>query len=58
MRAGYFLPRKYFGIRESAFTFVHFFDLTSFVSRRNPEAVLTMFETVRGHRVARTSNLC
>jgi hypothetical protein len=47
---GYFLPRKYFGIRESAFVLLHFFDLTSFASRKNPEAVLTVFETIRQHR--------
>jgi hypothetical protein len=47
---GYFLPRKYFGIRESAFVLLHFLDLTSFSSRKNPEAVLTMFEALRRRR--------
>ena len=44
---GYFLPRKYFGIRESAFTVLHFFDLTSYAARKNPEAVIRMFEGLR-----------
>ena len=44
---GHFLPRKYFGIRESAFTLLHFFDLSSYASRKNPEAVLAMFERFR-----------
>jgi glycosyltransferase involved in cell wall biosynthesis len=47
---GYFLPRKYFGIRESAFTLLHFFDLSSFAARKNPEAVLRMFEAIRAKR--------
>jgi hypothetical protein len=47
---GYFLPRKYFGIRESAFVLLHFLDLSSFASRKNPEAVLTMFESLRRRR--------
>lgn len=32
--------RRQFGIRESAFVFLAFFDLTSFSSRKNPQAVL------------------
>jgi len=44
---GYFLPRRYFGIRESAFTVLHFFDLTSYAARKNPNAVLKMFEEIR-----------
>ena len=47
---GYFLPRKYFGIRESAFTLLHFFDLTSYAARKNPDAVLSMFQTIRQRR--------
>jgi hypothetical protein len=47
---GQFLPRKYFGIRESAFVLLHFLDLSSFASRKNPEAVLTMFEALRRRR--------
>jgi hypothetical protein len=50
---GPLLPRRYFGIRESAFTLLHFFDLTSYATRKNPEAVLEMFETLRRrHRFA------
>jgi hypothetical protein len=47
---GPFLPRRHFGIRESAFTLLHFFDLTSFATRKNPDAVLTMFEALRHKR--------
>jgi hypothetical protein len=47
---GHFLPRKYFGIRESAFVLLHFVDLSSFASRKNPEAVLALFEAVRDRR--------
>ncbi len=47
MPLGNFLPRKYFGIRESAFTLLHFFDLSSFASRKNPDAVLTMLRRFR-----------
>jgi hypothetical protein len=45
-----FLPRRYFGIRDSAFVFLHFFDLSSYASRKNPEAVLQMFEGLRERR--------
>lgn len=47
---GHFLPRRYFGIRESAFVILHFFDLSSFATRKNPTAVLAMFETLRKKR--------
>jgi hypothetical protein len=47
---GHFLPRKYFGIRESAFTILHFFDLSSYATRKNPDAVLAMFEEFRKRR--------
>ena len=43
---GQFLPRRYFGIRESAFTVLHFFDLTSYATRKNPDAVLATFPPV------------
>ena len=43
---GYFLPRKYFGLRESAFVLLHFLDLSSFSLRKNPEAVLALFEAL------------
>ncbi len=47
---GHFLPRKYFGIRESAFVILHFFDLSSYATRKNPDAVLAMFEALRKRR--------
>ena len=47
---GHFLPRKYFGIRESAFAVLHFFDLSSYATRKNPDAVLAMFEAFRKRR--------
>jgi glycosyltransferase involved in cell wall biosynthesis len=47
---GYFLPRKYFGIRESAFALLHFFDLSSYATRKNPGAILDMFEAIRRQR--------
>jgi glycosyltransferase involved in cell wall biosynthesis len=43
----YFFPRRYFGIRESAFVVLHFFDLSSFASRKNPQAVLQMLKDVQ-----------
>ncbi len=47
---GYFLPRRYFGIRESAFVILHLFDLSSFATRKNPTAILAMFEAIREER--------
>jgi hypothetical protein len=41
------LPRRHFGIRESAFVLLHFFDLSSYSSRKNPEAVLALFARLR-----------
>ncbi len=41
------LGRRHFGIRESAFVLLHFFDLSSYASRKNPEAVLEMFRRLR-----------
>lgn len=45
-----FLSRKYFGISESAFVFLNFLDLTSYSSRKNPEAVLEMFRILKHRR--------
>jgi glycosyltransferase involved in cell wall biosynthesis len=42
-----FLPKRYFGIRESAFVFLHFFDLSSYATRKNPDAVIRVFQTLR-----------
>ena len=44
---GPMLPRRHFGIRESAFVLLHFFDLSSYASRKNPEAVLDLFARIR-----------
>jgi hypothetical protein len=50
MRPGPCLPRRYFGIRESAFTLLHFFDVSSYATRKNPEAVLALLARIRaGH---------
>ncbi|UPY36024.1 glycosyltransferase [Sediminicoccus sp. KRV36] len=38
-----FLSRRYFGIRESALVFVAFADVSSFLSRKNPAAVVEVF---------------
>ena len=39
---GPLLPRRHFGLRESAFTLLHFFDISSYATRKNPEAVLAL----------------
>ena len=39
-----FLGRRYFQIPESSFTFLFFFDFTSYIERKNPFAVLQAFE--------------
>ena len=39
-----FLGRRYFKIPESSFTFLFFFDFTSYIERKNPFAVLQAFE--------------
>lgn len=44
---GPLLPRRHFGIRESAFVLLNFFDLTSYASRKNPEAVIALFDRIR-----------
>jgi hypothetical protein len=41
------LPRRHFGIRESAFVLLNFFDLSSYASRKNPEAVLALLARLR-----------
>ncbi len=45
-----FLSRKHFGISESAFVFLNFLDLSSYATRKNPEAVLQMFRAVKQRR--------
>lgn len=44
---GPLLPRRWFGIRESAFVLLHFFDLSSYAARKNPEAALALLATLR-----------
>lgn len=41
-----FLSRRYFGIPESAYVFLFFFDFTSYIHRKNPFGVLKAFEKV------------
>ena len=41
------LPRRYFGIRESAFVLLHFFDISSYAARKNPDAVQELFDMLR-----------
>lgn len=42
-----FLPRRHFGIRESAFALLNSFDLSSYAARKNPEAVLSLLRKLR-----------
>jgi hypothetical protein len=44
---GALLPRRHFGIRESAFALLHFFDISSWASRKNPGAALELFRRLR-----------
>ncbi len=45
-----FLSRRYFGITESSYVFLFFFDFTSYIDRKNPFAVLRAFEKVCSER--------
>lgn len=45
-----FLPRRHFGIRESAFAILHFFDTGSYVARKNPAAAIETFRRLRESR--------
>ncbi|HEY0421403.1 MAG TPA: glycosyltransferase, partial [Acetobacteraceae bacterium] len=47
MEPGPFLPRRHFGIRESAFVLLSFLDLSSYATRKNPQAVLAAFNALR-----------
>jgi glycosyltransferase involved in cell wall biosynthesis len=42
--------RRYFGISETAYVFVFFFDLASYIERKNPFALLSAFAKVRAAR--------
>jgi hypothetical protein len=44
---GPLLSRRHFGIRESAFVLLTFFDLSSYASRKNPLAVIELFNRLR-----------
>ena len=44
---GPILPRRHFGIRESAFVLLAFLDLGSFATRKNPEAALELCARLR-----------
>jgi glycosyltransferase involved in cell wall biosynthesis len=51
-----FLGRRYFGIPESDYTFLFFYDLRSYTTRKNPQAVVRAFRTlltVRSYSKAR-----
>jgi len=45
-----FLGRRYFGIRENTYAFLFFFDLRSYVNRKNPHAVIEAFRRLRAMR--------
>lgn len=45
--AGPSQPRRHFGLRESAFVLLNFFDLSSYATRKNPEAVLRLMRRIR-----------
>jgi hypothetical protein len=57
LEAGPCLPRRYFGIRESAFVLLNFFDLQSYATRKNPDAVLALFERIRAENPLRDAQL-
>jgi len=51
-----FLSRRYFGLAESDYTFLFFFDLRSYVTRKNPRAVIDAYRGLLSrHRYARSS---
>ena len=51
-----FRSRRFFGIPESAYAFLFFFDFRSYASRKNPYAVIRAFERLRQLRP--TANAC
>lgn len=42
--------RRHFGISDSAYAFIFFFDLTSYIDRKNPFALLSAFAKLRAAR--------
>jgi glycosyltransferase involved in cell wall biosynthesis len=51
-----FRSRRYFGIPESSYAFLFFFDFRSFSARKNPRAVIQAFEALR--RARPTADAC
>lgn len=47
IRVGKLFGRRYFGIPESSFVFLFFFDFTSYVDRKNPLATVRAFDKLR-----------
>lgn len=45
-----FLGRRYFGIPESDYTFLFFYDLRSYTTRKNPQAVVKAFRKLQAER--------
>ncbi|WP_159013171.1 glycosyltransferase [Acidisoma sp. S159] len=45
-----FLPRRFFGIRESSYTVLNLFDMGSYVHRKNPWAVVELFKRLSSLR--------
>ena len=52
-----FRSRRYFGIPESAYAFLFFFDFRSFAARKNPQAVIHAFRQLRRLRPASNAYL-
>ncbi len=44
---GILYPRKFFGIKDSALVFLSFFDESSFIARKNPEAIIEFYRCLR-----------
>ena len=51
-----FRSRRYFGIPESAYAFLFFFDFRSYAARKNPQAVIRAFRQLR--RLRPSANAC
>jgi len=44
---GVLFPRKYFGVKGSSLVFLSFFDQSSFVARKNPQALIELYKRLR-----------
>ena len=51
------LSRRYFGIDETHFVFLFFFDVRSYVTRKNPKAVIAGFRRLLGARLNKSIRL-